>query len=312
MHGVARCRGNSRVREGDGQTEERSITESRFAIGAVPSLFATQTRVTVQRRRMTDLSHRNFASREKRWDLLRRRSTRTSPRELVYSKVTRIIHNVEMYVHSRKRSTAWTHTDGRINKFAANHCEGEDCEANGAILVANRRAPRDPTKAPSKGPLFFPSFSLFLRRLLPPIASRFSLSLSFSISFSLTTCFLLLRRLLPRFFIFFFVFFFLLSLSLLSSSSSVSCVLFLEVLVSRCSTSSLLADLPYAARRRHWSFLDFSPSASRVSPHLRYYHTNIDDSMPEKLRSVDRNIIHADRSERNSFFASRRPGNATT
>ena len=139
-----------------------------------------------------------------------------------------------------------------------------------------------------------------------------SLSLSFSISFPLTTCFLLLRRLLPRFFIFFFVFFFLLSLSLLSSSSSVSCVLFLEVLVSRCSTSSLLADLPYAARRRHWSFLDFSPSASRVSPHLRYYHTNIDDPMPEKLRSVDRNIIHADRSERNSFFASRRPGNATT
>lgn len=37
---------------------------------------------------------------------------------------------------------------------------GEDCEANGAILVANRRAPRDPTKAPSKGPLFFSSFSL--------------------------------------------------------------------------------------------------------------------------------------------------------
>lgn len=213
-----------------------------------------------------------------------------------------------MYVHSRKRSTAWTHTDGRINKFAANHCEGEDCEANGAILVANRRAPRDPTKAPSKGPLFFPSFSLFLRRLLPPVASRFSLSLSLP----LTTCFLLLRRLLPRFFIFFFIFFlFFFTLSLLSSSSSASCVLFLEVLVSRCSTSSLLADLPYATRRRHWSFLDFNPSASRVSPHLRYYHTNIDDPMPEKLRSPDRNIIHANRSERNRFFASRRPGNAT-
>ena len=114
-----------------------------------------------------------------------------------------------MYVHSRKRSTAWTHTDGRINKFAANHCEGEDCEANGAILVANRRAPRDPTKAPSKGPLFFPSFSLFLRRLLPPIASRFSLSLFLSLSPFL---------LQPVFF--FFVVFFLASSSSSSSSSS--------------------------------------------------------------------------------------------
>lgn len=34
--------------------------------------------------------------------------------------------------------------------------------------------------------------------------------------------------------------------------------------------------------------------------------------MPEKLRSVDRNITHANRSERNRFFASRRPGSATT
>lgn len=113
-----------------------------------------------------------------------------SSRTGTLEKVTRIIHNVEMYVHSRKRSTAWTHTDGRINKFAANHCEGEDCEANGAILVANRRAPRDPTKAPSKGPLFFPSFSLFLRRLLPPVASSSSYNL-FSSSSSSSSCSLL-------------------------------------------------------------------------------------------------------------------------
>lgn len=153
-----------------------------------------------------------------------------------------------------------------------------------------------PDKGSIKRTAFLP---LFL-----PLPSSTPSTRSFALlSLSLSPCLFLLQ---PVFFFFFF------TLSVLSSSSSVSRVLFLEVLVSRCSTSSLLADLPYATRRRHWSFLDFTPSASRVSPHLRYYHTNIEDPMPEKLRSPDRNIIHANRSERNRFFASRRPGNAAT
>lgn len=109
---------------------------------------------------------------------------------------------------------------------------GEDCEANGAILVANRRAPRDPTKAPSKGPLFSPPS-------LPPLF----LSLSLPSPTPSTRSFM--------------------SLFLPPSSSSpfplhcssvhgIVCIPFLEMLsLSVLLSPASLLELPCAVRRRH-------------------------------------------------------------
>lgn len=97
------AKGIARRRNVRSQGAARStINQHRLAIGAVPSLFATRTRVTVQRRRMIDLSHRNFASREKRWGFFRRRST-TSPRELVYSRRLRGLSTMSKCMYIRER-----------------------------------------------------------------------------------------------------------------------------------------------------------------------------------------------------------------
>lgn len=159
------------------------------------------------------------------------------------------------------------------------------------ILVANRKAPRDPTKAPSKGPLSslsmhlvscpfstaslsfslsvysLPSFALF---------SFFLLHLLFSWSFPSPLYFSLSRRrlVLP---------------SQFTTEFWYCLTLFLRLFFSL----SLSPSLPHLHR------------VSLISPHLRHYHTNINDEL-EKYCGQETATLSSLIARRLCFFGSTR------